>query len=147
MSDGPTQTPESKIVFFYPRYYNDFFFFFFLQTSVAVGSVFVCYVVVGLLHYCFFFVFSRPIVVGSVVFPALCTCICVLVLCIFVLTHRDIIFDVLEPPAFKKYGTHWVFQALWNCVFLYVQEYLLLSLSSQSVCGYQGSQAFRKYMV
>ena len=91
--------------------------------------------------------FSRPIVVGSVVFPALCTCICVLVLCIFVLTHRDIIFDVLEPPAFKKYGTCWVFQALWNCVFLYVQEYLLLSLSSQSVCGYQGSQAFRKYMV
>ena len=49
MSDGPTQTPESKIVFFDPRYYNDFFFVF-LQTSVAVGSVFVCYVVVGLLH-------------------------------------------------------------------------------------------------
>ena len=46
--------------------------------------------------------FSRPIVVGSVVFPALCTCICVLVLCIFVLTHRDVIFDVLELPAFKN---------------------------------------------
>ena len=106
--------------------------------SCVVGPVFVVVVVV---------VVVCPIVVGSVVFPALCTCICVLVLCIFVLTHRDIIFDVLEPPAFKKYGTHWVFQALWNCVFLYVQEYLLLSLSSQSVCGYQGSQAFRKYMV
>ena len=49
MSDGPTQTPESKIVFFYPRYYNEFFFVFW-QTSVAAGSVFVCYVVVGLLH-------------------------------------------------------------------------------------------------
>ena len=49
MSDGPTQTPESKIVFFIQDIIMNFFSFFW-QTSVAAGSVFVCYVVVDLLH-------------------------------------------------------------------------------------------------
>ena len=26
------------------------------------------------------------------------------------MTHGDVIFDILEPAAFRKYSTHWVLQ-------------------------------------
>ena len=70
------------------------------------------------------------------VFLAIChmlyLCICVFVylcICIFVfalLTHGNIIFDILEQSSFQKYTTWWVFLALCNmlylciCVFVYL---------------------------
>jgi len=59
-------------------------------------------------------------------------CICVFVyfcICIFVfalLTHGNIIFDILEQSSFQKYTTWWVFLALCHmlylciCVFVYL---------------------------
>ena len=48
-------------------------------------------------------------------------CICVFCICIFViacLTHRNIIFDILEQSAFQKYATCWVFLALRHILYL-----------------------------
>ena len=36
------------------------------------------------------------------------------------MSHGNVIFDILDPHAFKKYSTWWVFQALLICVFVYV---------------------------
>ena len=46
-------------------------------------------------------------------------CICVFVFFVFaLLTHRNIIFDILEQSSFQKYTTCWVFLAL--CLMLYL---------------------------
>ena len=58
------------------------------------------------------------------------------------MSHGNVIFDTLDPHAFKKYSTWWVFQALLICVCVY----LSFSLSSRSVCGLWGTWAFRKYI-
>jgi len=56
------------------------------------------------------------------VFVYLCICIFVFAL----LTHGNIIFDILEQSSFQKYTTWWVFLALCNmlylciCVFVYL---------------------------
>ena len=44
----------------------------------------------------------------------------ILYLCIFYLTHGSVIFDILETPAFDKFSTCWVFQAIYICVFVYL---------------------------
>ena len=36
------------------------------------------------------------------------------------LTHGNVIFDILEPPAFKKYSIYWVFQAFFCSTFFYM---------------------------
>ena len=38
----------------------------------------------------------------------------------YTMSHGNVIFDILDPDAFKKYSTWWVFQALLICVFVYV---------------------------
>merc|ERR1712032_1362077 len=48
------------------------------------------------------------------VFVYLCICIFVFAL----LTHGNIIFDILEQSSFQKYTTWWVFLALCNMLFL-----------------------------
>ena len=63
-------------------------------------------------------------------------CICVLVclcICIFVyalLTHGNIIFDILEQSSFQKYTTCWVFLALrhmlYLCICVFVFVYLCM---------------------
>ena len=64
------------------------------------------------------------------VFVYLCVCVFVyLCICIFVyalLTHGNVIFDILELSSFQKYTTWWVFLALCHmlylciCVFVYL---------------------------
>ena len=66
-------------------------------------------------------------------------CICVFCICVlYCLTHRNIIFDILEQSSFQKYGTCWVFLALrhmlylcicvlvylYICVFVYLYLYI-----------------------
>ena len=41
-------------------------------------------------------------------------------LCLLHLIHGDVIFDILEPPAFQKYSTCWVFQAFFWSTFFYM---------------------------
>ena len=36
------------------------------------------------------------------------------------LTHGNVIFDILEPPAFQKYSICWVFQAFFCSTFFYM---------------------------
>ena len=36
------------------------------------------------------------------------------------LTHGNVIFDILEPPAFKKYSICWVFKAFFCSTFFYM---------------------------
>ena len=37
-----------------------------------------------------------------------------------VLTHGNVIFDILEPPAFQKYSICWVFQAFFCSTVFYM---------------------------
>ena len=37
-----------------------------------------------------------------------------------VLTHGNVIFDILEPPAFQKYSICWVFRAFFCSTFFYM---------------------------
>ena len=54
------------------------------------------------------------VVVGSVIIGS-----------VVVRSGSVVIFDILEPPAFQKYITCWVFQALCICVFVYLRTYYL----------------------
>ena len=82
------------------------------------------------------------------VFLALChmlyLCICVFVylcICIFVfalLTHGNIIFDILEQSSFQKYTTWWVFLALCNMLYLCICVFVYLC-----ICIWVGKVATR----
>merc|ERR1712242_529312 len=59
-------------------------------------------------------------------------CICVFVcICIFVyalLTHGNIIFDILEQSSFQKYTTWWVFLALCHMLYLCICVFVCLCI-------------------
>ena len=84
------------------------------------------------------------------VFLALChmlyLCICVFLylyfcICIFVfalLTHGNIIFDILEQSSFQKYTTCWVFLALCHMLYLCICVFVYLC-----ICIWVGKVATR----
>ena len=64
------------------------------------------------------------------------------------LTGQIVIFDILEPPAFKKYSTCSVFQALCISVFAYLHIYYLriFHLTHRNAIFYiLDPHAFQKY--
>ena len=68
------------------------------------------------------------------VFVYLCTCIFVFAL----LTHGNIIFDILEQSSFQKYTTWWVFLALCHMLYLCICVFVYLC-----ICIWVGKVATR----
>ena len=52
----------------------------------------------------------------------------------------NVIFDILESPAFQKYSTCWVFQALLICVFVCVFVIVFAISERQWIVGVMSFQ-------
>ena len=56
------------------------------------------------------------------------------------MSHGNVIYDILDPNAFKKYSTWWVFQALLICVFVCVFVILFVISQRQWIVGVMSFQ-------